>query len=187
MHQYLWGKHVCRTKMENPRRKHSMFPCALRFFAPSRAALPLFITTKTIFEKHFQNPIYARCDSPRWHFPSRVGWGFERCCCSARYNTRAPRTPSAHTKLHTLALLSLLCSRKMSIIRAARVSPVLLLIRRCHCSSAPIRTSLWGWRIWITRERNYSITETARGNLILSFFSRVGVKLNAPNHPIQKF
>lgn len=114
MHQYLWGKHVCWMKMENPRPAPLRVPCLLSFPRPS-CTLPLFITTKTIFEKHFQNPIYARCDSPLALALFLASSAGDLSNAAARY--APPRTPSSvHTKLHTLAF----CSRKMSIIRARR-------------------------------------------------------------------
>lgn len=137
---------------ESPRAAQCPLPSSI----PSRAVH--FLSQQKQYLKNISKIQYMRAATLRSGTFPRVGGGFERCC--VRY---APPAPPAHTLNYTLVL----CSRKMSIIRTARVSPVLLLIRRCHCSSAPIRSSLWGRRIWIALGRNYSIKEPG-GIVILS-------------------
>jgi hypothetical protein len=125
------------------------------FRSLSRAALFHFLSQQKQYLKNISEIQYMRAATLRslWHFSSRRRRGIWAMLLR---DTRPPHPQqSVHTKLHTHTLA--FCSRKMSIIRTARVSPVLLLIRRCHCSSAPIRSILWGRRIWIALGWNYSI------------------------------
>lgn len=96
MHQYLWGKHVCRTKMENPRRKHSMFPCALRFLLPPELHFH-FLSQQKQYLKNISKIQYMRAATLRAGTFPLASAGDLSDAAAPHDIIHAPPEPPAHT------------------------------------------------------------------------------------------